>query len=107
MLGPLGLSLGSGLLAGCVVLLEEGDEVVDALLVLQPGIDHLGARDLGLRVLDVLAEGGLVPGDAGVLVGRGVAVPLDGARLAPEQAVEDRADRVLGGLADLVAGPAL
>ena len=46
-----------------VELLEVGNEVVDPLLVLEPGIDHLGAGDLGPRVLDVIPEGGLVPGE--------------------------------------------
>lgn len=40
------------------------DQVLDLLLVLDAGEGHLGARDLGLRVLDVIAEGRLVPGDA-------------------------------------------
>src|SRR5688572_10359283 len=60
-----------------VKLLEVGDEVGDALLVLEAGIDHLGAGDLGPWVLDVFAENGLVPGDAGILVGGRIVVAFD------------------------------
>src|SRR5688500_4584736 len=66
-----------GFLPRGVELLEVCDKVVDALLVLETGIDHLGAGDLGLWVLDVLLEDRLVPGDAGALVGRRVVVALD------------------------------
>src|SRR5689334_10096000 len=52
-----------------VVLLEERGEVLGALLVLQAGIDHLGAGNFRARVLDVFEEGGVVPGDARILVG--------------------------------------
>ncbi len=52
-----------------IELLEKGDQIVGFLLVLQAGIDHLGARDLRFRVLDVFAEGRLIPGDPGILVG--------------------------------------
>jgi hypothetical protein len=57
------------LLAVGIELLEKGHQVVGFLLVHQAGIDHLGARDFRFRILDVLAEGGFVPGDPGVLVG--------------------------------------
>ena len=76
----------------------------DPLLVLQSGIDHLGAGNFRARILDVFGEGRLVPGDAGILVGVGVVVALDGAGLASEQSVQQRADAVLRGLADLMAG---
>jgi hypothetical protein len=52
-----------------IELLEKCDQVVGLLLILQTNIDHLGARDFRFRVLDVLAEGGLIPSDSGVLVG--------------------------------------
>lgn len=52
-----------------IELLEKGEQVVGLLLILQAGIDHLGARDFRLGVLDVFAEGCLIPGDSGVLVG--------------------------------------
>ena len=56
------------LLPVAVELLEKCDEVVGLLLVFQACINHLRPRYLGFRVLDVFAEAGLVPGDAGVLV---------------------------------------
>ncbi len=88
-------------------LLEIGEQVVDLVLVLDAGEDHLGAGDLRLRVLDVLLERRLVPGDARVLVRLGVVVALDRAGVPADQAVQNGADGVLGGFADLVAGPAL
>src|SRR6478736_7538613 len=97
----------SELLAVLVELLEEGDQVVDLLLALDAGEDHLGARDLGPGVLDVVGEGSFVPGQAGVLVGGGIAVGLDRARMPADQAVELGADEVARALADLVAGAAL
>src|SRR5687768_13308427 len=95
------------LLAARVELLEVGPEAGDLVLVLDPGEHHLGAFDLGARVLDVLAERRVVPGDAGILVRIGVVVALDGAGLAAFQAVEQRADLVLGILSDCMAGQAL
>src|SRR6267142_3393532 len=65
-----------------IELLEKGDQIVGFLLVLQSGIDHLGARDFRFRVLDVLAEGRLIPGDPGVLVGGLIGVAGNAARLA-------------------------
>ena len=41
------------LLSVRVELLEERDQIVGLLLILQSGIDHFRARNLGLRVLDV------------------------------------------------------
>ena len=55
-----------------IELLEKGEQVVGHLLILQAGIDHLGARDFRLGILDVLAEGCFIPDDSGVLVGRRV-----------------------------------
>jgi hypothetical protein len=42
-------------------LLEISQEVVDLLLILQAGVDHLGAGNFAPRILDVLAKGRLVP----------------------------------------------
>jgi hypothetical protein len=49
----------------CPNCLRIGGEVLDLLLVLDAGEDHLGAGDLRLGVLDVFGEDRLVPGDAG------------------------------------------
>src|SRR5215211_2594658 len=83
-----------------VELLEERDQVIGLLLVLQSGIDHLGARDLGLRILDVLAERWLVPRDAGILIGGRICVAGYAASLAADEAVQHRSDAVLRALAD-------
>ncbi len=71
------------LLAVGVELLEERDQIIGLLLVLQPGVDHLGAGDFRLWILDVLSEGRLVPGDAGILVGGRICVAGYAARLRP------------------------
>ena len=44
--------------------LDVGDQVGTVLRLLQAGEHHLGARDILLRVLQVLEQGILVPGDA-------------------------------------------
>src|SRR5260370_924396 len=89
-----------------VVLREKRPEVVDLFLVLDAGEGHLGAGNLRLGVLDVLLELGLVPGDAGVLVGVRVGITLSRAGLAAVEPVELRADLVLGAVADRMAGHA-
>jgi hypothetical protein len=89
-----------------VELRHIGPEIVDLGLVLDAGECHLGAGDLGLRVLDVFLENGLVPGDAGILVGVGVIVVRRGAGFAAVEAVELGADLVLGAFADSVTGQA-
>ena len=62
-----------------VVLVQKGNQILDLLLVLQPGKRHLRSGHFCLRVLDVFGECRFVPGNAGVLVGRRVAETLDGA----------------------------
>src|SRR3974390_1193823 len=94
-------------LAVLVELRNEGPEIVDLFLVLDPRKDHLGARNLRLRVLDVFLELGLVPGDAGILVGVGIIIVGRGAGLAAVDPVELRPDLVLGALSDRVTGKAL
>src|ERR1700761_4115768 len=105
---PRSLSAGSGRLdlTVLVVLRHERPEIVDLLFVLDAGEGHLGARNLGFGILDVLLELGLVPGDAGVLVGVRVGVIRRGSGLAAVEPVELRADLVLGAFADGVAGKA-
>ena len=66
-------------------MVEEGDEVLDALLVFQARIDHLGARNFRARILDVFGEGCFIPGDTGILVGVSVVVALDGAGPPPKE----------------------
>src|ERR1700710_2569600 len=70
------------LFAAGIVLLEEGNQVVGLLLVLQAGIDHLGARHFRLGIPDVFAEGGLVPGDSGFLISGRIGIAFLAARLA-------------------------
>jgi hypothetical protein len=52
-----------------VELLDVGPQILDFLLVLDTGKDHLGTGDFGPWVLDVLGKGLFVPDDAGILVG--------------------------------------
>jgi len=87
-------------------LRDERPEIIDLLLVLDAGERHLGAGNLRLRVLDVFLELGLVPGDAGILVGIRIVVVRRGAGLAAVDAVELGTDLVLGAFADRVAGQA-
>src|SRR5262249_22767392 len=94
-------------LAVLVVLRDVSPEGVRLILVLDAGEYHLGAGDFSLGILDVFEEDILVPGDAGILVGVGIGIALDAAGLAAVEAVEHRADLVLGALADGVAGQAL
>src|SRR5262245_36250748 len=88
-------------------LADIGPQVFDLLRVLDAGEEHLGALDLGARVLDVFLEGCLAPGDARALVGVAVIVARGRSGLAAIEAVELGADAVLGALADLVTGHAL
>ena len=57
-------------------------------LLLETGEGHLGAGDVLLGVLEVGEQGLVVPDDARLLVGLGVDVAGDGARLATKEAVE-------------------
>src|SRR4051812_5170071 len=100
--GLLGLDL-----AVLVELRDVGPEIVDLVFALDAGERHLGAGNLGLRVLDVFLELGLVPGDAGILVGVRIGVALRGAGLAAVEPVQLRPDLVLGAFADGMAGQAL
>src|ERR1039458_5141037 len=68
-------------------LLEIGPETIDFLFILDAGEDHLGARNLGARVLDVVLEGRLAPYDAGDLVGVGIAEAGRAAGMAAVEAV--------------------
>src|SRR5450432_774470 len=77
-------------LAVLVVLRDERPEIVDFLVFLDAGEGHLGAGNLGLGIPDVFLELGLVPGDAGILVGIRVAVIRRGAGLAAVEPVELR-----------------
>src|SRR4051812_10139134 len=90
-----------------VVLREEGPEVVGLLLVLDAGEYHLGARNLCSRILDVILERGLVPGQARILVGIGIGIVRRGAGLASVQSIQFRTDLVLGALTDRMTGQAL
>ena len=74
---------------------------------LMPAKDHLGAGDLGVRILDVFLEVLLVPDDARILVRVGIVEPAYGAGLAAVEAVEHGADFVLRARADGMARQAL
>lgn len=86
------------------VLLEVSQQVADLLLILEPGVDHLGAGNLGLRIPDVLAKGRLVPRQTGVLVGIRIGISRKCAGLSADDAIQDGIDSVLRGFADLMTG---
>nr|CAJ01647.1 hypothetical protein orf111 [Methylocapsa acidiphila] len=86
---------------------EIGDEIVPIRFLRQAGEDHLGAGDHGLGIGEIFVQLRLVPGDAGILVGVGIAIALDRAGLAPDQAIQLRTDEILGAFADLMADLAL
>lgn len=67
---------------------EEGDHVGALLRLLEAGEGHLGARDVLLRVLEVVEERVVVPDDALIPVGLCVRVALDRAGRAAEEAVQ-------------------
>src|SRR6185437_212879 len=89
-----------------VELLEIGPKFAGFLFVLDAGEDHLGARDFGLRILDVFLESRLAPDDAGILVGVGVAIVGRGAGVAAVETIELGPDLVLRAFADGMAGKA-
>src|ERR1700738_5594787 len=89
-----------------VVLREKRPEIVYFFLVLDAREYHLGTGNLRLRILDVVLEFGLAPGDTGILVGVRIGIIRRRAGLAAVQPIELRADLVLGAFADRVAGHA-
>src|SRR5580704_8182421 len=89
-----------------VELADIGPQVVDLLLVLDAGEDHLGAGHLGAGVLDVVLEFRLVPDDAGILVGVGIGEIGHAAGMPAVDAIELGADLVLRVVADGMAGQA-
>src|SRR5258707_3116768 len=101
---PKGFLIGLSVL---VVLRDNRPEVVGFFLVLDAGEYHLGTWNRRLGVLDVVLELGLVPDDAGILVGIRVGITLSGAGVAAVEPVELGTDLVLGAFADRVTGHAL
>src|SRR6202166_1311788 len=95
------------LLSRRVELFEIGDDIVNLLRIFQTWKSHFGAGYFGLRILDVFAESGFIPGDPGILVCGRIAVAFNHPGLSPEQPVEHRADGVLCVLPDLVTRLAL
>ena len=75
-----------------VELFEVCPQVGGFLRVLDARENHLGARDLAARILDVLLERRLVPSDAGILIGVGIVVIRRGSRPAAVKTVELRAN---------------
>src|ERR1700687_6046854 len=95
------------LLSPRVELFERSDDIVNLLRIFQTWKSHFGTGYFGLRILDVFAESGFIPGDAGILVCGRIAVAFNHPGLSPEQPVEHRADGILCVLADLVTRLAL
>src|SRR3979490_3083202 len=90
-----------------IELFEIGDDIVNLLRIFQAWKSHLGTGYLGLRILDVFAEGCFIPGDSGILVRGRIAEALNRSSLSPEEPVEHRAACVLCVLPDLVTRLAL
>src|SRR5882672_697466 len=90
-----------------IELFEIGDDIVDLLRIFQTWKSHLGTGYLGLRIPDVFAESGFIPGDSGILVRGRIAVAFNHPGLSPEDPVEHRANCVLCVLPDLVTRLAL
>src|SRR6267378_7351228 len=90
-----------------IELFEIGDDIVNLLRIFQAWKSHFGTGYLGLRILDVFAESGFVPGDTGILVRGRIAVAFNRPGLSPEEPVEHRANGVLCVLPDLVTRLAL
>jgi hypothetical protein len=63
-------------------LADKGPKIVYFRFVLDPGKDHLGARDFGAWIFDIFLESRFVPRDSGILVGIAVVVVGRGTRLA-------------------------
>src|ERR1700675_806563 len=95
------------LLSRRIELFEIGDDIVNLLRIFQAWKGHFGTRYLGLRILDVFAEGCFIPGDAGILVRGRIAVAFNHPGLSPKEPVEHRANCVLGVLPNLVTRLAL
>jgi len=53
-------------------LLQVRDQVIPVLVLLQSTESHLGTWDVLLRVLEILEQSALIPGDSLLLVGVGV-----------------------------------
>ena len=82
--------LNGGVYRRLVVGVEISDQILDLLLVLDPGERDLGARHLCFRILDLFRKRYFIPGDSRILFAVRVAVALNGAGLAAEQTVEHR-----------------
>src|ERR1700738_719078 len=95
------------LLSRRIELFEIGDDILNLLRIFQAWKSHFGTGYLGLRILDVFAEGGFIAGDSGVLVRGRIAVPFNHPRPSPEEPVEHRANGVLCVLPNLVTCLAL
>src|SRR6266851_5353629 len=78
-----------------MLVLEKGDQCLAVVGVLQARERHLGAGDEFPGIGDVGVERRLVPGDAGILVGAGVAEPGNSSSLPSHDPIEARADLVL------------
>src|SRR5262245_4974779 len=86
--------------------LKVGPEVGDVLVVLDADECHAGAGHLLHRRADILDECVVVPGDAGILVGRGIVESLVGAGLASLDTIERRAELHFCICSDIVTGRA-
>lgn len=91
------------MLAACKRPKNLRNQVISVCRLLETTEGHLGAGEVLLGVLKVVEEGLVLPGDAGLLVGVGVGVAINGTALAAEEAVQGGADLVAAVLVNGVA----
>src|SRR6266567_3941498 len=105
--GPTMLQCWLLLLAVRSELVDIGPKAGDLPVVLDPAESHSGAGNHGRRIVDILLERSLIPGDARVLVCIGIIEALNGAGLAAVKPIERRAELDLGIFPYIMAGAAL
>jgi len=91
----------------CGSFLEIRNEISTLLRLLQPREDHLGSRNVLLRVKQVLIQSVLLPDHSLVLVSCGVGVASSGSGLPPKETIQVWTLLVAGALLDGVALRAL
>src|SRR5260370_14950637 len=67
-----------------VELFEISDDIVNLLRIFQTWKSHFGTGYLGLRILDVFAESGFIPGDSGILLRLRIAEAFNHSSLSPQ-----------------------
>src|SRR5262245_33852694 len=87
-------------------LLEVSPKVAGLFFVLYARKNHFGIRNLGSRILDVILECRLIPGDSGILVRVRIAVVGDRTGMSALKAVEHGSHVVCSPISECMAGQA-